>query len=252
MKDRVWSLKNDIAQYQTHPNVRPRDAATIILMDRSSGALKILLGKRHGNHVFMANAYVFPGGRVDESDHRIKVARPLHPGTEAKLMRASRHGSPARARSIAVAVIRELCEETGLCIGEKAPADRLTTRAAAPGPHGDAWQSFAQAGLAPNPGALHFIARAITPPRLVRRYDTRFFAADISAVAHRIEGIVNAESELTQLFWLTPDEARAKPLSLITQRVLTDLEERLAGGMEPEASVPFYHPSGRHMVRELL
>ena len=251
MTTRVWPLKDEIAQYQIHPNVRPRDAATIILMDRSSGVLKILLGKRHAGHVFMANAYVFPGGRVDASDHRINVARPLHPDVEAGLQRACRQGSPARARSLAVAAIRELCEETGLCIGAPVSHDKLTTREIAPGPHGDAWQSFAQAGLAPDLGGLHFIARAITPPRIIRRFDTRFFAADISAVAHRIEGVIGAESELTQLFWLTPEEARAKKLSLITQRALADLEERLASGMDPNAPVPFYHAQGSHMVREL-
>lgn len=252
MTDRVWPLKNDIAQYQTYPNVRPRDAATIILMDRSSGSLKILLGQRHGDHVFMANAYVFPGGRVDANDHRIQVAQPLHPHTEASLIRACRHGSPARARGIAIAAIRELCEETGLCVGAKVSPEKLTTREMAPGPHGDAWQSFAQAGLAPDLGALHFVARAITPPRIIRRYDTRFFAADISTVAHRIDGIVSADSELTQLFWLTPEEARAKGLSLVTQHALADLEEQLAGGMDPKAPVPFYHAVGGHMVRELL
>ena len=46
-----------------HPNITPKDASTLILLDRSGAEPKVLMGKRHDRHVFMPGAYVFPGGR---------------------------------------------------------------------------------------------------------------------------------------------------------------------------------------------
>src|SRR5438309_8627980 len=59
-----------------HPYFRPKDAATLILIDRSGDKPKVLVGKRHDKVVFMPGKYVFPGGRVDKSDNRIPVAAP--------------------------------------------------------------------------------------------------------------------------------------------------------------------------------
>jgi hypothetical protein len=36
-----------------HPNLTPKDAATLILLDRSGPEPKVLMGKRHDRHVFM-------------------------------------------------------------------------------------------------------------------------------------------------------------------------------------------------------
>lgn len=40
--------------------LRPKDAATLILVRRDKDAPRILMGQRHGNMAFMANKYVFP------------------------------------------------------------------------------------------------------------------------------------------------------------------------------------------------
>jgi hypothetical protein len=47
---------------RTAPNMRPVDAATLILMDTSGKSPKILMGKRNPNLKFMPGKYVFPGG----------------------------------------------------------------------------------------------------------------------------------------------------------------------------------------------
>ena len=47
-----------------HPYFRPKDAATLILIDRSGGKPKVLVGKRHDKVVFMPGKYVFPGGYI--------------------------------------------------------------------------------------------------------------------------------------------------------------------------------------------
>ncbi len=70
----------------SHPYFRPKDAATLILIDRSGAKPKVLVGRRHDKVVFMPGKYVFPGGRVDKSDNRIPVAAPIPVALEANLM----------------------------------------------------------------------------------------------------------------------------------------------------------------------
>src|SRR5690606_19416506 len=64
---------------------RPRDAATLILLDRKAGATRVLMGRRHMRHAFMPGKFVFPGGRTDPADSRVPVAGDLHPDVESKL-----------------------------------------------------------------------------------------------------------------------------------------------------------------------
>ena len=42
---------------------RPRDAATLILLDRRASGVHVLIGRRHAAHAFMPGKFVFPGGR---------------------------------------------------------------------------------------------------------------------------------------------------------------------------------------------
>ena len=48
--------------------MRPRDAASIMLLDRVGGRVRVLMGRRHSAHAFMPDLYVFPGGRRDTGD----------------------------------------------------------------------------------------------------------------------------------------------------------------------------------------
>ncbi|MGY4371402.1 8-oxo-dGTP pyrophosphatase MutT (NUDIX family) [Bradyrhizobium sp. LB1.3] len=68
-----------------HPYFRPRDAATLILVDRSGAVPKVLVGKRHDKVVFMPGKFVFPGGRVDKDDYRVPCAAPITAELEANL-----------------------------------------------------------------------------------------------------------------------------------------------------------------------
>src|SRR5436189_3791071 len=105
-----------------HPYYRPKDAATLILVDRTATTPKVLVGKRHDKVVFMPGKFVFPGGRVDKTDNRIPVAAPISAELEANLMKGSPKTPLPRARALAIAAIREACEETGLCLGRKCEA----------------------------------------------------------------------------------------------------------------------------------
>src|SRR3954453_12523948 len=130
-----------------HPYFRPRDAATLILVDRSGTIPKVLVGKRHDKVVFMPGKFVFPGGRVDKDDYRVPCAASITAALEANLAKGSPKTPPSRAKSLAVAAIREACEETGLCLGRKAEGKTGDKAAKLEGP----WKPFADAGLLPDP-----------------------------------------------------------------------------------------------------
>ncbi len=212
---------------------RPRKAATLMLLDRSGPQVRVLLGKRHDGHAFMPGVFVFPGGGVEPGDRLMAIAGALDPITEAKLMACLNRPSPGGARALALAAIRETFEETGLALG-------VSDYGAPDNPPDGAWSGFAAQGLYPSLEDLHFIGRAITPPRMKKRYDTFFFAADATGIAARLEGVVGADSELVELVWATMAEARALPMPLITSVILRELETRLAKGMSRYLPVPIY------------
>jgi 8-oxo-dGTP pyrophosphatase MutT (NUDIX family) len=227
-----------------HPNVRPKDAATLILLDRTGPVPKVLMGRRHQSHVFLPGKFVFPGGSVDPEDRMMTAAAPLDPRAEAKLMRQMQRPSAAKARAYALAAVRETFEETGLLLGRK----RDTPSSAPPGP----WSKFAAAGVQPDLSTMHFIARAITPPGRSRRFDTRFFTADVSAIAHRIEGVTGPEAELTELVWMPLTETRQLGVLAITELVLEDLQAQIEAGFSHDLPVPFYRLKHGRRSRELI
>jgi 8-oxo-dGTP pyrophosphatase MutT (NUDIX family) len=232
-----------------HPYFRPRDAATLILVDRSGTIPKVLVGKRHDKVVFMPGKFVFPGGRVDKDDYRVPCAASITSELEANLAKGSPKTPPSRAKSLAIAAIREACEETGLCLGRKAEGKTGDKVAKLEGP----WKPFADAGLLPDPSSLFLIARAITPPGRVKRFDTRFFTADASAITHRVDGVIHADAELVELVWV---ELGSKPLADLhpmTRNVLNELDARLATGpLRHDAPVPFFHFYGGKMQKDIL
>jgi 8-oxo-dGTP pyrophosphatase MutT (NUDIX family) len=223
--------------------LRPRDAGTLILLDRKGGKFHVLMGRRHMRHAFMPGKFVFPGGRTDPSDSRVVVASGLHPREQAKLTAGAGRTSLARARAIALSAIRETYEEAGLLIGEKAPFAAGKAE----------WQAFAEHGVRPALAGLRLIARAITPPGRVRRFDTRFLSAWKNDVAVELpDG--GPTNELEELVWLPIAEAKGADIPDITRKVLGDLEKRLAGDpdLAPGGPTPFYRMVRTRYVRELL
>src|SRR5476651_711550 len=101
------SAKKEEKETDHHPYRRPKDAATLILVDRAHAIPKVLVGKRHDKMVFMPGKFVFPGGRVDKSDNRIPVAAPIPKALEDNLLKGSPKIAPSRARALTIAAIRE-------------------------------------------------------------------------------------------------------------------------------------------------
>jgi 8-oxo-dGTP pyrophosphatase MutT (NUDIX family) len=227
------------------PRLRPRDAATLIIVDRAEGEPRVLMGKRHAGHRFMPDKFVFPGGALEPGDRRMSVAGPLSEAVEAKLLARVRRPTSARARALALAAIRETFEETGLAIGV---ADVGAPQNPPPG----AWARFAATGIYPALDGLDLLARAITPPGRTKRFDARFFVVEASAIAHRVDGVVHPGAELVELVWTPLKAAQDLDLPDITRRVLKDLEDLLKGRADPWRPRPFYRRVGKAFVREEL
>lgn len=223
--------------------LRPRDAATLILLDRSGPAPRVLLGRRHSRHTFMPGRFVFPGGRTDPADSRVSIAADLHPAEASRIAGAGSRATLTRSRAIALSAVRETYEEAGILIGHKGPYASVR----------EGWQGFADNGIAPALDRLRFVARAITPPGRVRRYDTRFLAAFRDDVALELpEG--GPTDELEELAWLTIAEAVRVDIPPITRTVLKDIERRLSDDpdLAPGGPAPFYRMVRNRFVRELL
>lgn len=215
-----------------HPTLSPRDAASLILLDRSSTTPRVLLGKRGKAHAFMPDLYVFPGGRRDPGDNRVPLARPLQDQVLDKLLARTRSRfHDQAARGLAVAAAREMMEEAHLSLTPSEYAGLLR----------------------PDVSRFRFIARAITPPGQSRRFDTRFFACFCDELALEPEAVQDSE-ELHDLTWLPIDAHESHPLPRITRVILSDLGDALAEdpSLPFGKAVPFYYSRNGRFVRELI
>lgn len=223
------------------------DAASVLLIDRQHGVARLLMGLRQPDNVFLPNKWVFPGGRLEQSDFEVTPATPLADADAAALLNGIAAPAPqSLAQALAVAAVRELFEETGHALALEAGMGAF--------PQGTACPALGPLGLRPHLAPLTLMARAITPPGRPRRYDTRFFVAERTAV---IEGAGLGDGEFSKLGWFTIGEAQALDLPNITRRILADLETALAGTQGPlnaalTAPVPFYYQDGDAFRRDLI
>ncbi len=225
-------------------DVAPRilDAASIVLIDTSTSAPRLLMGLRQPDNIFLPNKWVFPGGRVEASDRQIVCMDRLTPNDVAALM----HGmpdetSPSWAVTVALAAIRELCEETGVALGLAAhDGDALD----------DVWPGFRARRLRPHLASLTMVARAITPPGRPRRYDTRFFLAN----RHDTFGEPGeGDGEFADLRWVTLQDARDLDLPSVTRLILGDVEAHLENPMgSARGGIPFYYEQDGRFRRDLI
>ncbi|MCG9916882.1 MAG: NUDIX hydrolase [Phenylobacterium sp.] len=201
--------------------VKPRDAATIILVRRDAAKPRVLMGKRNSGHDFMPNLWVFPGGRIDRADFRAPHATDLRPEVAAKF---DRHIKPGRGRALAMAAIRETFEEAGLLLAKPAP-----TR-----PGVGPWREFLAQGALADLEAMEIIARAVTPPSLAKRFDTWFLMAD----AERLVSLERQPDcgELEEIAWVDFDDALGLELPMVTRTMIKEAVQRLD---DPERPSPY-------------
>jgi glyoxylase-like metal-dependent hydrolase (beta-lactamase superfamily II)/8-oxo-dGTP pyrophosphatase MutT (NUDIX family) len=156
---------------------------------------------------FAPDMHVFPGGRVDDADaapallHRSVIS----PGEAAAALGGDLPPTPALAAH--VAAIRELFEEAGILLadggsdGGPVPARAVSeARSALVGGEAGFESIAAELDLRLRTDWLVALSRWVTPPTLPRRFDARFFAAELPAGARvSFEG-----DEVAGHRWLTP------------------------------------------------
>jgi len=217
--------------------IRPVDAASILLLDRSGGRTRVLVGRRSSKHVFMPDVYVFPGGRRDAGDRLVPVAAHLNPlASERLAIRAGTRCSQARLRALAVAALRELHEEAGICVG---PAHASPANGALP--------------FQPDLSNLRFLARAITPAGMVRRFDTRFFALFTDEAGVDPAG-ARASHELEDLRWVDIFDHKGVDMPDITVLILEELKKSIQEdkSLPFGRAAPFYYARRGQFRRDLL
>jgi 8-oxo-dGTP pyrophosphatase MutT (NUDIX family) len=195
--------------------VRPRDAASLILLRGEGDSLEALVGRRSLSARFMPGVYVFPGGAIDPPD------------------RAAWHGErgvetlPPRLARAARAAIRETWEEVGVLFGKPGDAPSSGGPGSAP-----IERAFAECGLVATMDRLTYVGRAITPSRSFRRFNTRFFLGDGDSVF----GEPRASAELEDAGWHRLEERMIDGFRDVTRFMLARaiaLRQGTAAGSPP-------------------
>jgi 8-oxo-dGTP pyrophosphatase MutT (NUDIX family) len=163
--------------------VRPKGAATVVLVRDGAMGLEAYLLRRHRGMAFAAGMYAFPGGTVDQRDRDRPVAwAGPSPQEWAQRLRCD----AAEARALLCAAVRETFEESGVLLAGAAP-DTVVADTTGAGWERDRAalvdRSLAFADLlerrrlAIRTDLLAAWAHWITPEFEPRRYDTRFFVS---------------------------------------------------------------------------
>jgi len=195
----------------------------VILAREGAPGFELFMVRRHAQARAFADAYVFPGGVVRGDDFAdqpgdLTAAEALDRFTE-------RGGDQPRDAALALALhragARELFEEAGVLLAvdaagrpvEIADADRAELRSA-----GRSWSDrrravqageltmdalLAAEGLRPALALLRYFSHWITPPGAPRRFDTRFFVAEMPPGQRAADCGVETFDGL----WLRPREA---------------------------------------------
>ncbi len=198
---------------------RARPAATVILVRPTPTGVEALMVRRLASASAFADVFVFPGGVVRADD---AAPDPIDPGfadADALAALSARGGQPpadaGRARALWRAAIREVFEEAGVLLARDplgAPARRSDTARWA------AWRDDLQAGrvtlseilrqehLTPDYRRLIYFSHWITPDNAPRRFDTRFFVAEMPPG----QTAIHCQVETTESIWIAPAEALAR------------------------------------------
>jgi len=168
---------------------------------------------RHARSEFLPDAYVFPGGRVEDADHELAERVAGLSRGEASERLATVPGD--QALGFFVAGVRETYEESGILLARRRGRRELLDAASAAAlachrlgvQQGDT--SFRDLVLGEDlelaAELLSVHAHWITPEDSPRRFDTIFFAAETPPGQKAVHDGV----ELTDHVWLRPERALA-------------------------------------------
>jgi 8-oxo-dGTP pyrophosphatase MutT (NUDIX family) len=185
----------------------PKPAATVILVRQHLDDLQVYLLKRSTKSSFMAGNYVFPGGTIDAEDQDFQLWKNwVDLDLNGIVKQLGGHLGVEEALAFGVAAVRETLEEAGVFLAHRQKAntqelERICQLRLTPDLPKEWFQKLAVSGewtLALS--MLHRWSHWITPQRMSRRFDTRFFLAAMpSNQACRPDS-----QETTHGLWINP------------------------------------------------
>lgn len=186
------------------PVAVPRDSSTVILLRDEDAGFSVFMVRRHGKSGFMAGAYVFPGGTLDEADRAPSLLAHVGGRSAEEAARALAEDDGVRALALHVAALRETFEEAGVLLADGAGASALEeARARLLANEADFESLVSELSVTLRADALTPLSRWVTPEVEPRRYDARFFLAQ----APREQEAAHDRVEVTAGEWLRPSDA---------------------------------------------
>lgn len=190
--------------------VPARDSATVILVRDGDAGLEVFMLERHLRSDFAGGAYVFPGGTLDERDVDEFAARYLD-GPTARQAAGLIDAPPDRALAFYLCAIRETFEEAGVLLARRDGSPARTDgdgalaayRRELAARRGSLTELAGQERIRYAGDLLHYYARWITPEFAPKRYDARFFVAQMPAGQDPLHDDV----ETTNSTWIRPIDA---------------------------------------------
>lgn len=192
----------------------PLPAATILLLRDFEGELQVFMQQRSYNASFVGGAYVFPGGKVDQSDHTFPLSFLKLPDEKSCDIVFQK----PNAQISAIAAIRECFEEARVLLAYDETGTMLSLVSE------QALNEYENLRNLLNDNALSFetlckdkklclaldqlvfLGHWITPQSSKQRFDTLFFAA----LAPNFQEGIHDDYESIHSVWWTAQEALDK------------------------------------------
>ncbi len=225
-------------------NVAIRQAATVVLRRPGAAGPEVLMLRRSPNLIFVGGHYVFPGGAVDSGDAELATdaERVTWNDVQSKPSSSWRSGDDATNHHLEtvthiVCAVREAFEEAGVLLARRRDQSTVDFGDTRTSGLFSAYRTTLNAGeidfshmlesedLHINASDLTYWSRWITPLGSPRRFDARFFLADLP-VGH----IASPDhGELVASEWVRPKDALLRhqagefPIILPTIKTLQSL-----------------------------
>ena len=199
----------------------PRHASTVVLLRTGAHGPEVYLLRRVKAMAFAGGMHVFPGGSVDPADATADIG---WAGPPPSWWAAQFGADEQLGRALVCAAVRETFEESGILLAGTS-ADALLADVSS-----DEWEEERRAlearehslselltrrGLVLRADLLRPMAHWITPEIEPKRFDTRFFLAELPAgqVCRAVGG------EADERVWVRPGEALAGGFHLMPPTV---------------------------------
>ncbi len=188
----------------------------MILVRDAPRGLETFMVRRHASSPSFASAFVFPGGTVRADDQSLPIREPEN--LEQRL--SARSDTPvdtSTAAALFVCAVRELFEEAGVLLARDASGQLLSVetsdislqerlegvRLSLQAGQMALKDLLAQYDWQPAFDCLVPFSHWITPRAIARRFDTRFFVAELPPGQSALHDTI----ESTEGVWLTPSAA---------------------------------------------